>query len=172
MQQDKQSNENIVSYGQAKRPTEKKWKCKNHMLEAINNMQNLGVNGSKDSQYNDLILFEDMFENWDQKGILLTKWEWRRSTDEPYVYITPMGIYTDIGIFARKLQRILNYNAHSISVIMMGDDLHITEYPDEGRYDNSTTYEAMTLHIDQIDSGFYVDGWKLSLPENKDKENT
>ena len=151
--------------GTFRAPVEKRWKCQNHMLESISEMKNLHVNGEKDSQYNDLIQFEDLFNNWDQRAILLTQWNWERKYKEPYVYIAPIGIYTHIGLFARKLQRVLDYEANQISVIMIGEDLHITVYPEKDNYDRSTTFEAKILHLDQIDDGFHHDGWKFDLPE-------
>lgn len=146
-----------------KQPTERVHKCKNHMLECIHSMENLGVNGSKDSKYSDLIMFEDMFENWDSKAILLTEWHWYRSGDEPYVYFTPIGVYTEIGLFARKLQRLLPHDK-KISVIMMGDDLHISVYEADGiAIENVVSYEARLLHLNQINDGFAYDGWKFEL---------
>lgn len=158
------------SAGEYKQPVTKQWKCKNHMLEAINDMQNLQVNGSKDSQYNDFIMFEDHFENWDKQAIILTQWDWNRTSSEPYIYVTPIGVYTDIGVFARKLQRILS-EFEDISVIMMGSDLHITGYPEKDNYDKNTSFEAKFLHIDQIEDDFHHEGWKFDLvPEPKPKK--
>jgi hypothetical protein len=137
-----------------KQPAMKRHKCKNHMLECINTLPNMVHNGHADSQWNDFILFEDMFEHWDGDAILLTKWRYDREYAEPYVYIQPLAVFTNIGDLARRLQHELPHD-REISAMMWGDELHL----DDGRY----TYRAAIIEVNQKVGAKHYEGWKFDI---------
>lgn len=134
--------------------------CKNKMLQCINEYKNLHVNGCKDSEYNDFIRFEDSFESWDKRAILLTC---HRTGKDPkdYVYITPMGVFTDIGSFARKLQKELPRD-RQISVMDFGGRMNLSVF-DEYRDKIVETFVASQIPIDEPSNDGYQEGWKYHI---------
>ena len=138
------------------RQSAKKHTCRNHMLEVINAMPNMSHNGFVDSKYNDFILFEDSFERWDGDAILLTRWHYNRKYSEPYVYIQPLCVFTDIGTFARRLQHELPHD-REIHCMMMGDELHL----DDGVY----LYRAAVIEVNQKVGAKHYEGWKFDIKQ-------
>lgn len=103
---------------------EKKYQCKNKMLQCINELKNLSVNWSKESEWNDIISFEKHFNEWDDDLIILSKINYWDDKKWDYVYIQPVWIYDNIWIFARMLQSILPHE-DQINVIEIWSKLHI-----------------------------------------------
>lgn len=148
---------------------EREYKCKNQMLECINSYKNLSVNGSKDSQYNDLIAFENHFENWDSDLIILEKISYGHEGGDdgkPYVYVTIEGIFNNIGMFARRLQKILPHSGtdKTISVMDYGGDLHINIHT-KGDYCpfKEPIYQATTHKLNQIQEDMHIEGHKWHI---------
>jgi len=147
---------------------ERTHKCKNHMLECINDYKNLSVNGSKDSKYNDLIAFEDHFNGWDSNLIVLEKITYGHEGEpqgRPYVYVTIEGIYDNIGMFARKLQDILPYDSSGLTISCMdfGGDLNISIHDGKWTPFSQPTYRAKTHKLNQIKSHEYIEGSKWHI---------
>jgi len=117
-------NETKVEETHIKHNTEIKHRCKNKMLQCINELKNLSVNWEKDSQWNDIISFESRFNEWDDDLIILDKINYWDDKKWDYVYIQPIWIYDNIWIFARMLQSILPHE-DPISVIELWSKLHI-----------------------------------------------
>lgn len=154
-----------------KSPTEKPTHtCKNKMLQCVNEMKNLRVNGPKDSEYNDLIQFEAHFNEWDYNLIVLEKTMYGdQGKNEPYTYITLEGIFDNIGMFARRLQAILPHGEDkTISVMDFVGELHFTIF-DKGSSDYKTNsqYVARQHQLNQIAQPKSVDGHKIMTPPGK-----
>jgi hypothetical protein len=139
--------------------------CQNQMLQCINEAANLSVNGSKDSEYNDLIQFERHFHGWDYDIITLDKLEYGKDEVGDYVYVTGLGVFSNIGIFARRLQSILPYDpALSINVMYNGDELtfHIYDKGDCQPF-KYPTYVAKTHTLNQCVERKHQDGYKWNI---------
>ena len=151
-----------------KQPKKIMHKCRNHILQCINEYENLSVNGQKDSSYNDLIAFENHFENWDSNLIVLEKIEYGHEGDggRPYVYITIEGIFDNIGMFARRLQGILPHSGSdkTISVMDFGGDLNISIHTkDDYTPFKNPTYVAKTYKLNQVKETAHIDGHKFHI---------
>ena len=161
-------NPNTGSESPNKISVERKNVCKNKMLECINSYENLSVNGSKDSKYNDLIKFEEHFECWDDNLIVLEKVNYGHESGErgrPYVYITIEGIFDNIGMLARHLQHILPYanTGLKISAMDFGGDLNINIHDDLFVPFSHPTYVARTHQLNQMGDGKHKEGHKFHI---------
>lgn len=151
---------------------EKKHYCQNKMLECINAYPHLSVNGSKDSEYNDLIAFERHFHEWDDNLIVLQKIDYGHEGGEggrPYAYVTLTGIFDNIGMFARRLQRILPHQGEGlmISVMDFGGDLSINIHdPNKSGIFGQPSYRVKTYQLNQINPQKHEDGmkWHITNP--------
>jgi len=151
-----------------KEPQERKHQCSNKMLECINSYEHLSVNGSKDSQYNDLISFEKNFNEWDYNLIVLERMDYGHeggNDGRPYVYITIQGIFDHIGMFARHLQHILptRESGKTISVMDFGGDLNISIHDGSHNPFTQPTYIARTMKLNQEYDRGHKEGHKWHI---------
>lgn len=129
-------------------------KCQNIGWQYILDMKNLECNGAKDSEFNDLKQFEDLFNSWQRQAILLTRIYW----NPDYHYVTPLGVFTYIGTLARRLQKLLPHE-NKISVLMTGDELSFG-FPCHTENMQQTLY-CNFIELDQALSNQHCDGWSL-----------
>lgn len=102
----------------------------------------------------DFEFFEEHFCAWEREAILLTEITYA----DTYTYVTPMGVFTDIGTLARALQRAIEpgWGTH---VSLIGTDLHIVT--DKQIADSRHELICKFVELDQANSGRHCDGWKL-----------
>lgn len=135
-------------------PEEPQHKCQNIGWQYILDLENLECNGVKDSEFNDLIQFEDKFNSWQKQAILLTSIYYGKLD----YYVTPLGAFTYIGTLARMLQKTLPRDA-KISVLFTGDELTFSfpAYPENMQKALICNF----VELDQANSLQHCDGWKL-----------
>ena len=143
---------------------------KNKMWSYINDLVNSNYEGSN-TQYNDLLQFEKHFEEWDHDGILLLEISYGPKNNSmenlPYVYIRPIGVFTNLNNVGRRLQSIFSYYGYTdINVITTGGELDFTVSVDDKI---STRYNLRCIDIDQRNSDNYFEGIKYEILDNDTK---
>lgn len=169
MENEAKLNPNATQSVNMEMPKERFHKCKNKMLECIHSYENLSVNGSKDSAYSDLISFEKHFEEWDYNLIILEKITYGHEggvDGRPYVYLTVEGIFDNIGMFARQLQKILPHSQtdKTISIMDFGGDMtiHIHSKGDYTPF-KEPSYQARQMRLNQITDDSNHEGHKWHI---------
>ena len=96
-----------------------------------------------------------MFEKYSQNEyIILTEWNWEKD----YIYIIPVGVYSNIDMLAKKLRDILPYDK-PIGCIGMGDNLDINV--DILNKNGHTSYECRVIDFNQKGKEHTNEGWKM-----------
>lgn len=106
-----------------------------------------------DAEY-DVLQFEKYFNNWQKQAILLTELTYA----ETYNYVTPLGVFTDIGTLARALQYIFQKN-WDVSAVLTGTEL--TFLVDKGIKGARHSLVCKFVEFNQAYSDIHCDGWKL-----------
>lgn len=110
----------------------------------------------------DVIQFETYFNTWQKQVILLTELTYA----ETYNYVTPLGVFTNIGTLARALQHIFEKD-WEISACLMGSEL--TFMVNKGLKGSRHSLVCKFVEFDQAFSDMHCDGWKLDNGSDKIK---
>ena len=160
MKKHKKNKEEACSVRDAMKVPKRELPFKNKCWSYINNLVNSKNEGSN-TLYNDMLMFEKHFEEWDFDGILLLELSEDAVDNIPYVYIRPIGVFTNLNNLGRRLQNIFSERGYKdISVMMTGDELDFTVRVDGKRY---KTYNLRCIEIDQRSSQRYYAGLKYDI---------
>lgn len=102
-----------------------------------------------------VLKFEENFGIWQKQAILLTEITYA----EDYNYVTPLGVFTNIGTLARALQRIFDKD-WDIDAQLIGDELSflVNKHIEDFRY----SFVCRYIELDQAYSQIHCDGWKFT----------
>ena len=144
-------------------------KCKHGHLQHLSELCKL-----ESTDTNPFVEFEKWFLKY-HESCLLTKWFWNRKGDSPYVYVQPLGVFTNLNKLAKRIKNEIDstlenkynsYNKTNINfcptvIMMMGETLSIHLEADSEDYLVELHVNYITL--DDVDERRGYEGWKFEL---------
>jgi len=100
--------------------------------------------------------FAKRFCAWEREAILLTEWTYA----EDYVYVTAVGVFSNIGTLARAIQMGIHKDWELGAAQLIGAELHL--HFNTGIAGASHRLRCQYVELDQAHSTKHHEGWKFN----------